>query len=107
MEQQPNNGVSEAGAAPILDTNGGASAMNPDVMAAMIMSTQGFMPDGSLAATAITDPSIMAPIMFNNGNPAAGLAMPDRAITAGKTHPLSQCFVTSLIHLTHTSSLSR
>ncbi|OPB45131.1 hypothetical protein A0O28_0073370 [Trichoderma guizhouense] len=82
MEQQPNNGVSEAGAAPILDTNGGASAMNPDAMAAMIMSTQGFMPDGSLAATAITDPSIMAPIMFNNGNPAAGLAMPDRAITA-------------------------
>ncbi|KAH0523624.1 hypothetical protein TsFJ059_008601 [Trichoderma semiorbis] len=82
MEQQPNNGVSEAGAAPILDTNGGAAAMNPDAMAAMIMSTQGFMPDGSLAATAITDPSIMAPIMFNNGNPAAGLAMPDRAITA-------------------------
>ncbi|KAK4064006.1 uncharacterized protein Triagg1_9334 [Trichoderma aggressivum f. europaeum] len=82
MEQQPNNGVSEAGAAPILNTNGGASAMNPDAMAAMIMSTQGFIPDGSLAATAITDPSIMAPIMFNNGNPAAGLAMPDRAITA-------------------------
>ncbi|PNP49727.1 hypothetical protein THARTR1_09495 [Trichoderma harzianum] len=82
MEQQPNNGVSEAGATPILNTNGGASAMNPDAMAAMIMSTQGFMPDGSLAATAITDPSIMAPIMFNNGNPAAGLAMPDRAITA-------------------------
>ncbi|KAL7960618.1 hypothetical protein V8C34DRAFT_276087 [Trichoderma compactum] len=82
MEQQPNNGVSEVGAAPILDTNGGASAMNPDAMAAMIMSTQGFMPDGSLAATAITDPSIMAPIIFNNGNPTAGLAMPDRAITA-------------------------
>ncbi|KAL6697659.1 hypothetical protein J3F84DRAFT_369615 [Trichoderma pleuroticola] len=82
MEQQPNNGVSEAGATPILNTNGAASAMNPDAMAAMIMSTQGFMPDGSLAATAITDPSTMAPIMFNNGNPAAGLAMPDRAITA-------------------------
>ncbi|KAL7910023.1 hypothetical protein GGI35DRAFT_447673 [Trichoderma velutinum] len=82
MEQQPNNGVSEAGAAPILDTNGGASEMNPDAMAAIMMSSQGFMPDGSLAATAIADPSIMAPIMFNNGNPVAGLHMPDRAITA-------------------------
>ncbi|UKZ56554.1 hypothetical protein TrVGV298_010392 [Trichoderma virens] len=82
MEQQPNNGVSEATAAPILDTNGGASGMHPDAMAAMMMPAQGFMPDGSLAATAITDPSIMAPIMFHNGNAAAGLTMPDRAITA-------------------------
>ncbi|KAL7948292.1 hypothetical protein V8C42DRAFT_314012 [Trichoderma barbatum] len=83
MENQSNNGVNEAGAVPTLDNaNGGAAAMNPDAMAAMMMPAQGFMPDGSLAATAISDASIMAPIMFNNGNAAAGLTMPDRAITA-------------------------
>ncbi|KAL7930494.1 hypothetical protein V8C35DRAFT_330486 [Trichoderma chlorosporum] len=82
-QQQPENGVGEASAAPILDTNGGlASGLNPDAMAAMMMPAPGFMPDGSLAASAITDPSIMAPIMFSNGNAPAGLAMPDRAITA-------------------------
>ncbi|GFP57268.1 DNA damage tolerance protein RHC31 [Trichoderma asperellum] len=88
MEHQPNNGVSDGSAAPIPATNGGTAALNPslaapDAMAAaMMMSGQAFIPDPSLGTTAISDPSIMAPMMFSNGHAAAGLALPDKAITA-------------------------
>jgi ubiquitin-like 1-activating enzyme E1 A len=88
MDHQPNNGVSDANTAPISTTSDGASGLNPnlvapDAMAAMMMPGQAFISDPSLGTTAISDPSIMAPMMFSNGNAAAGLAVPDKAITAG------------------------
>ncbi|PTB41367.1 uncharacterized protein TrAFT101_010021 [Trichoderma asperellum] len=88
MEHQPNNGVSDGSAAPIPATNGGTAGLNPELAApdamaaAMMMSGQAFIPDPSLGTTAISDPSIMATMMFSNGHAAAGLALPDKAITA-------------------------
>ncbi|KAL7788301.1 hypothetical protein V8C37DRAFT_238964 [Trichoderma ceciliae] len=88
MEHQSDNGANDANAAPILDSGGGASGLNPDLIAldamaaATMMPGQPFISDPSLVATAISDASIMAPVMFNNGNVAAGLALPDKAITA-------------------------
>ncbi|PNP38040.1 hypothetical protein TGAMA5MH_10139 [Trichoderma gamsii] len=88
MEHQPNNGVSDGSTAPIPATNGGAAGLTPELAApdamaaAMMMSGQAFIPDPSLGTTAIPDPSIMAPMMFSNGHAAAGLALPDKAITA-------------------------
>lgn len=90
MDHQPNNGVSDGSTAPIPATNGGTAGLNPELAvpdamaAAMMMSGQAFIPDPSLGTTAISDPSIMAPMMFSNGHAAAGLALPDKAITAGK-----------------------
>ncbi|UKZ71771.1 uncharacterized protein TrAtP1_012718 [Trichoderma atroviride] len=87
MEHQPNNGVSDGSTAPIPATNGGTAGLNPELAApdamaaAMMMSGQAFIPDPSLGTT-ISDPSIMAPMMFSNGHAAAGLALPDKAITA-------------------------
>ncbi|KAK1242557.1 hypothetical protein MKX08_005369 [Trichoderma sp. CBMAI-0020] len=86
MEHQPNNGVSDGSTAPIPATNGGTAGLNPELAApdamaaAMMMSGQAFIPDPSLGTTAISDPSIMAPMMFSNGHAAAGLALPDKAI---------------------------
>ncbi|KAM0461812.1 hypothetical protein ACHAO4_000997 [Trichoderma viride] len=88
MDHQPNNGVSDGSTAPIPATNGGTAGLNPELAvpdamaAAMMMSGQAFIPDPSLGTTAISDPSIMAPMMFSNGHAAAGLALPDKAITA-------------------------
>ncbi|KAL6901744.1 hypothetical protein GGI43DRAFT_422558 [Trichoderma evansii] len=88
MEHQPNNGVSDGSTAPIPTTNGGTAGLNPELAApdamaaAMMMSGQAFIPDPSLGTTAMSDPSIMAPMMFSNGHAAAGLALPDKAITA-------------------------
>jgi ubiquitin-like 1-activating enzyme E1 A len=98
MDHQPDNGVGDGSTAPITApipaTNGGTAGLNPELAApdamaaAMLMSGQAFIPDPSLGTTAISDPSIMAPMMFSNGHAAAGLALPDKAITAGKTNSL-------------------
>lgn len=103
MEHQPNNGVSDDSAAPIPATNGGTAGLNPELAApdamaaAMMMSGQTFIPDPSLGTTAISDPSIMAPMMFSNGHAATGLALPDKAITAGKGSLRSHSLTHSLL----------
>ncbi|KAL6860907.1 hypothetical protein J3F83DRAFT_747937 [Trichoderma novae-zelandiae] len=78
MDQQPNNGISDATTAPIPDTNGGVPGLAvPTSIPPMMMPGQGFIPDQSLATTAMPDASAAAPLLFSNGN-----ALPDKAITA-------------------------
>ncbi|KAJ6786353.1 hypothetical protein PWT90_05138 [Aphanocladium album] len=65
--QAPTQG--DANGAPQFDPNFMAQMSNPDAMAG-ILPGQGFMPDPSMAALPMGDPTMMHPMMFANGQVA-------------------------------------
>lgn len=91
MEQQPSQGADGANTVPIVHLNGSNPGLdqdlinNPEAMVAMMMPNQPFTTDPSVGAMSMPDPSLMAPVIFTNGDAAATSPLADITITAGNS----------------------